>query len=526
MENPSSLLDTFEHVVVLMLENRSFDNILGYLYEDGVPVGKQFEGVVGNNLTNPDENGNLVPVSPQTNFHEPFPDPGEVFDHVTAQLFSGETTPGIPNMQGFVKDYFNTLTALGKKWKGSAADQSKAIMQCFTPSSIPVLSSLAQQFAVFDHWYCAVPSQTWCNRAFWHAATSWGWVNNPPLDGDAPWNLDSWAKYSQGPTLFDLMETKFGTGSWCVYEDLGVPFTKLIHWGDLKDKVGEDYFRYFEGGRPFFRNFFHDCAAGELPKYSFVEPHFINFFEDVLWHDDMHPSSFHSLIYSDGGPGSVLLGDRIVWKVYQAIRNSKSAIGNNWQNTLLIITVDEHGGGFDHVPPPTATQPDLKQFNNNGVGEEGFDFKRLGVRVPMVMVSANIAANTIVNSPMHHCSFLQTMQQKWGLGSLGPRQDTAPPFTEVFTSTQRDRTTWPDWIFYPGPSSTLDEALMRGVDLRDEPLNDLQISILNAIRKFYADDPALSAMAIATMPITTARNAKEFLEEVRKLRHPGPLLSS
>jgi len=522
MENQQSLLNTFEHVVVLMLENRSFDNVLGYLYENGVPDGKHFEGVVGNNLTNPDEDGSLVPVSTQTNFHEPYPDPGEEFDHITAQLFSGAPPVGVPKMQGFVKDYFCTLKAL-TGWTGSAAEQSPAIMQCFTPSSIPVLSGLAQQFAVFDHWFCAVPSQTWCNRAFWHAATSWGWVNNPPLHGDAPWDLDNWAESSKGPTLFDLMETKFGTGSWHVYEDLAVPFTKLIHWGDLKDKLGEDYFRYFEGGRPFFTNFFHDCAKGKLPRYSFIEPHFINLFEDVLWHDDMHPSSFDSTLYSDGGPGSVLLGDRIVWKVYQAIRNSSSVSGNNWQNTLLIITFDEHGGGYDHIPPPATCSPDTTEFNT-GMGQEGFDFKRLGLRVPMVMVSANIAENTIVNSPMHHCSFLQTMQQKWGLTSLGPRQDCAPPFTEVFTSTSRALDTWPDWEFYPGPSSTLDEALMREVDPSNVPLNDLQISILNAIREFYADDPALIDRVITSRDITTARDAKEFLEEAEKLRHPSPPL--
>ena len=522
MEKQQSLLDTFEHVVVLMLENRSFDNIFGYLYQNGVPDGKHFAGVVGNNLTNPDEKGNPVPVSIQTNFHEPFPDPGEEFDHITAQLFDGAPTSGAPKMQGFVKDYFCTLKALAK-WCDSAADQSKAIMQCFTPSSIPVLSGLAQEFAVFDHWFCAVPSQTWCNRAFWHAATSWGWVNNPPLHGDAPWDLSSWAESSAGTTLFDLLETKFGVGSWHVYEDLAVPFTKLIHWGDLKNKDGEDYFRYFEGGRPFFTNFFRDCEKGKLPKYSFIEPHFINFFEDVIWHDDMHPSSFDSTIYSDGGPGSVLLGDRIVWKVYQAIRNSNSVNGNNWQNTLLIITFDEHGGGYDHISPSTTNSPDPKQFNQ-GKGQEGFDFKRLGVRVPMVMVSANIAENTIVNSPMQHCSFLQTMQQKWGLTSLGPRQDCAPPFTEVLTSAQRALDTWPDWEFYPGPSSTLNEELMRQVDPSDAPLNDLQISILNAIREFYADDPVMSAMAITTMPITTARDAKEFLEQAKKLRHRQPLV--
>jgi phospholipase C len=516
MENSQSLLDTFEHVVVLMLENRSFDNMLGYLYQNGAPAGKQFAGVVGNNLTNPDENGNPVPVSTQTDYHQPYPDPGEKFDHITAQVF-GVPPSDTPTMQGFVRDYFNTLTAL-PKWTGSAGDQSKAIMQCFTPSSLPVLSQLAQQFAVFDHWFCAVPSQTWCNRAFWHAATSWGWVNNPPAYGDPHWDLDSWAEWSQGATLFDLLETKFGTGSWHIYEDLAVPFTKLVHWGDLKDKTGENYFRYFEGGRPFFRNFFHDCAAGELPKYSFVEPHFINFFEDVMWHDDMHPSSFGSAIYSDGGPGSVLLGDRIVWKVYQAIRNSKTAGGNNWQNTLLIITFDEHGGGYDHVPPPSITPLNPNGFNT-GAGQEGFTFDRLGVRVPMVMVSANIAANTIVNTPMHHCSFLQTMQQKWGLTSLGPRQDIAPPFTEVFTATARDRKTWPDWKVYPGPSSTLVEALMRQVDPADVPLNDLQKSIIDAISKFYAHDPLLSGMLV-----NNAADAKQFLEKARKLRHLEPPL--
>jgi phospholipase C len=518
MENQQSLLDTFEHVVVLMLENRSFDNILGYLYQDGVPPGKQFDGVCGKNLTNPDENGNPVPVSVGTDFHQPYPDPGEEFDHITAQLY-GVPPGNTETMQGFVKDYFNVLTATSG-WNGSAADQSQVIMKCFAPNSIPVLSALAQQFAVFDHWFCAVPSQTWCNRAFWHAATSWGWANNPPAYGDAPWNLDNWAVSSKGATLFDLIEAKFGKGSWHIYEDLAVGLTKLVHWGDLKDKVGENYFRYLEGGEPFFKNFFKDCAAGRLPKYSFIEPHFINFFEDVMWHDDMHPSSFDSTLYSDGGPGSVLLGDRIVWKVYQAIRNSHSASGNNWQNTLLIITFDEHGGCFDHVPPPPATPPDPSGFNT-GKGEEGFTFDRLGVRVPMVMVSANIAANTIVNSPMHHCSFLQTMQQKWGLTSLGPRQDTAPAFTEVFSPTARTLDTWPDWKAYPGPSSTLDETLMPVFDPKDVPLNDLQKSIIEAISKFYLHDPGLSSLLI-----NSAGDAKDFLEAAESLRHLSPTPTS
>lgn len=440
METGPSPLDTFDYVVVLMLENRSFDNILGYLYRDGVPEGKKFEGVVGKELSNPDINGTPVPVTADAEVHQPYPDPGEEFHHVTMQLFGSAQDAGEPGMKGFVRDYYDTLQALRRTrtpWTGSAADQSVQIMRCFAPSTIPLLSELAKKFAVFDHWFCAVPSQTWCNRAFWHAASSWGWVNNPPASSlNNPWGLDHWAHSSAGATLFSLLEEKFGPGSWRVYGDLEVPLTKLIHWGALKDKLGETYFRFLQGGFHFGKNFFDDCTAGNLPKYSFLEPHFINFFADAPWHDDMHPSSFGSELYSNGGPGSVLLGDRLIWKVYQAIRNSKNTKGNNWWNTLFIITFDEHGGCFDHVPPPAAVSPDPGGFNT-GAGEEGFDFKRLGVRVPMVMVSAHIAANTIVNSPMDHCSFLKTMQQKWGLGSLGPRHDAAPPFTEVFAASSR-----------------------------------------------------------------------------------------
>src|SRR6267154_1369607 len=529
MDTSSSPLDTFEHVVVLMLENRSFDNILGYLYQNGVPSGKKFEGVANKvpPLTNPDKDGNPVPVSVGTAFNQPYPDPGEEYDHITAQIFGTPMAAFTPQMNGFVEDYYNTLEALEnlpspkKDWPGSPATQSAAIMNCFAPASLPVLSKLATEFAVFDHWFCAVPSQTWCNRAFWHAATSWGWVNNPPaFDSSNPWNLDHWAVSSAGKTVFDLIEGQFGAGSWHVYEDLAVPFTKLVHWGDLKDKRGENYFRYLEGGHPVHQNFFDDCAKGKLPKYSFLEPHFINFFEDVLWHDDMHPSSFDSLIYANGGPGSVLLGDKLVWKIYQAIRNSKSPKGSNRQNTLLIITFDEHGGCYDHVappPPPQVASPDPKGFNT-GQGEKGFDFKRLGVRVPMVMVSQNIARNTIVNSQMDHCSFLKTMQQKWGLTSLGPRQDAAPPFTEVFASSPRTDP-WPDFPSYPGQSPALDATLMRHVDPNAVPVNSLQASILNAIVELYGKDPAVAALA--GMRVKTAKDAQKLLERVKVLRYPA-----
>jgi Phosphoesterase family len=187
--------------------------------------------------------------------------------------------------------------------------------------------------------------------------------------------------------------------------------------------------------------------------------------------------------------------------------------GNNWWNTLLIITFDEHGGCFDHVAPLAATSPDPVGFNT-GSGEEDFDFKRLGVRVPMVMVSAHIAANTIVNTQMDHCSFLKTMQQKWGLKPLGPRQDAATPFTEVFAASSRSLDTWPDFETYPGEQVSLDLKMMREIDLSTMPLNVLQGSILTAIHEFYAQE-----LPGAALP-TSAKDALDLLNRAKFFRFP------
>lgn len=99
MEASPSTLETFDYVVVLMLENRSFDNILGYLYRDGVPAGSKFDGVVGRELSNPDIDGTPIPVSANAEVHQPYPDPGEEFHHVTMQLFSAPQASGIPSMK-------------------------------------------------------------------------------------------------------------------------------------------------------------------------------------------------------------------------------------------------------------------------------------------------------------------------------------------------------------------------------------------------------------------------------------------
>src|SRR5215469_4911812 len=190
-----------DHVVVLMFENRSFDNLLGRLYEPGeVP---SFEGVIGKDLTNPipawaadggNESGNAH-YGEAVNLNTPSPDPGEEYQHVNTQLF-GIIDPaanrGIlaqrmpapynapadpllpPPMNGFVADYISAFAAeVGSQPR---PDEYAQIMTGYTPAQMPVVAALARGFAAFDHWFCEVPSQTFANRSFLHAASSSGYV--------------------------------------------------------------------------------------------------------------------------------------------------------------------------------------------------------------------------------------------------------------------------------------------------------------------------------------------------------------
>lgn len=533
MATTQELLDTFDHVVVLMMENRSFDNLFGHLY-DGYPfpLGKTFEGAQGR--WNPDHKGQgRIATSLTSDPHEPYPDPGEFFENVVTQLY-GEANLPLPNgpdptladpkMNGFVLDYYNVLKSqswfMGKwwPWQFPRSSQSRKIMKCFRPSAIPALATLAREFAVFDHWFCALPSETWPNRAFWHAATSWGFADMPFYLSRTKghWSLERWFELSDTPTLFSLLDRRFEgeSDNWCIYADTPVmSATELIHHGSFygkgKKKVQRRHLQYDEPG-----NFFADCHAGKLPKYAFLEPHMFNFMPPEYWHNDMHPSEWLKsrqwIFLAQGGPGSVLLGDHLIWQVYEAIRNSKLR-----DRTLFIITFDEHGGCFDHVKPPCATPPD-----NMPDCEYRFTFQRLGVRVPTVMISSRIAKNTIVNETMHHNSFLKTMQKKWGLGSLGPRQDDAPCFANaVFMDPSRDSREWPDLSAVYSGHPAIARAKANPPKLqRNQPLSRLQWSLLLGT---YAHLCKLGHGSIEECPrLETQGDAHDFLERY------GPLLNT
>jgi phospholipase C len=453
---PTTLADEpgFAHVVVLMGENRSFDNMLGQLYDEKtLPTGETFDGLAFGSYSNNTPDGRRIPAHVYTGSTDaimcsPDPDPGETYPHVNTQLFdvvdpasnetdwkSGSRAPynapaegATPTMSGFVRDYIVNYrrTSHGKD---PSAVETDVIMGGFSPAMLPVLSTLAKEFAVFDQWHCAVPSQTYCNRSFFHASTSHGFVTNRDGGGYA-----KWLSAPDTPTIFNRLED--AGVSWKIYfdEDQLVSLTGVMHAPALERYWRTEHFAYMD-------QFYADAANGTLPAYAFIEPRM------VYNHNDFHPP-FGVLRGSDADGSPVLdsaisdvrAGEALVASVYDAVRTSASTTGSNALNTLLLITFDEHGGTYDHVAPPAAVPPDPQ----HPAGEMGFRFDRLGPRVPAIAVSAYTKAGTIVHDEMHHAAVIATLSALHGLAPLTDRDRGARTLFDVTNLTSpRHPSTWP-----------------------------------------------------------------------------------
>ncbi len=392
-------LASISHIVVLMLENRSFDHMLGLLYSERgniSPAGQPFEGLTGKQ-SNPGTDGSPVsvyPIAPSdpNAYFMPGADPGEGYSATNSQLFGSTTAPNPPvaTNNGFVTDFAYTLGWEAKEGRsilaGTTADD---IMGVFPPTMLPVLSGLAAGFAVCDYWFGSAPTETLPNRAFVNAGTSQGHMD------------DSTTKYTC-PSIYGLLSKN--NVSWSIYGYDQPPLTRM----DFTDTTSADDSHF-----GLFTDFQKAAAAGTLAAYTFLEP---------SW--DASGNSQHPNY-------NVALGEQLIHDVYYALRN-----GPGWNQTLLIVTYDEHGGCYDHVPPPSGAVPP-----DNSVGEYGFDFKRFGPRVPTVLVSPLIPAGTVFRvptgtMPLDHTSILKTIETRWNLPALTARDAAASDVGDVLTLTQ------------------------------------------------------------------------------------------
>jgi phospholipase C len=389
-------LSAINHIVVLMLENRSFDHMLGLLYSaDGnvSPSGQPFEGLTGDE-SNPGTDGSPVPVFPiapsdANAYFMPGADPGEGYSATNSQLFGSTTAPSPPlaTNEGFVTDFSYTLGWESQEgWSILSGTTADNVMGMFRPTMLPVLSGLARGFAVCDYWFGSVPTETLPNRAFVNAGTSQGHMD------------DKTTKYTC-PSIYGLLSKNNVT--WSIFGYDTPPLTRM----DFADTTDADDSHFGE-----FPDFQKAAASGTLPAYTFLEP---------SW--DASGNSQHPNY-------NVALGEQLIHDVYYALRN-----GPNWNQTMLIVTYDEHGGCYDHVPPPSgAVAPD------NSAGEYGFDFTRFGPRVPTVLISPLIPAGTVFRvpegaMPLDHTSILKTIETRWNLPALTARDAAAVGLGEVLT---------------------------------------------------------------------------------------------
>ncbi|MGZ4816258.1 MAG: alkaline phosphatase family protein [Terriglobales bacterium] len=365
-------LDKLQHIVVLMMENRSFDHMLGSL----TAVNPKIDGVTPD-LSNPDANGNPVKTQALAEFQAQLqPDPDHHFPAVDLQIFGGDTSPTrAANMQGFVKSYFNQQRDL---------KHSQKIMYYFAQKDLPVLTTLALEFAVFNRWFASIPGPTICNRAFAHYGTSFGRVDMNLLYINEPFKsiynrlIDATPKHTSKLYYYDTASST-------------MEITNLLqHQPELFGTYPQ---------------FLDDCAKGNLPDYSFVEPNYSDHETDSGQEtaNDQHPDH------------NVQHGEIFIASIYQAIKNSPL-----WPNTALLIVYDEHGGIYDHVVPPACPKDQFTaSANDTGTGMP-FAFDRLGVRVPAILVSPWIPKGTIVDRVFDHASIPATVT-KFFLGDYSPR---------------------------------------------------------------------------------------------------------
>jgi phospholipase C len=452
-----------EHVIVLALENRSFDHMLGYLDH---PKPDEFDGLSKGGHTNPGWSGGLVPTQDKAKRVLPI-DPDHSHDAVLEQL---AVVDGRPTNQGFVTSYERKGRELSRPrfegllgpvgngsgrlihWVkglfGSAKVENRGplIMLCHTPEQVPVLSELARSFAVCTRWFCSVPGETWPNRHFMHAATS---------DGETDINLRPY----DDRTIFDLLEDNEKT--WHVYHDDTPQIWAFPHLWDSPGRHG----RWFP-----VEDFAEHVAAGRLPNYSFIEPnhrvplHTLDhapLIGEPSVSDSQHPGN--NLVdndryddFPDNVDADFDRAEALVARIYEALRTNPQV----FERSLLLITYDEHGGFYDHVPPPTdAPHPGDPR---SGLAEalrvlwrkksRAFDFRMLGPRVPAIVISPYVPHGTVDAETHEHAAIPATLRAIFAPDAkpLTKRDEWAKPFHTALTLDEPRRTDLPNLSTYTG----------------------------------------------------------------------------
>jgi phospholipase C len=356
-------------IVMVMMENRSFDHILGQLPQYGQPD----VDVARADASNLDSKGN-----PVVRFHNPslcFADTNHEFDASHIQFNHGAN-------DGFVITNENN--------GGGPSDGTRA-MSYYDGGDLPWLYNVAASYAISDRHFASVMGPTFPNREYFYAGTSYGLTENSVLSNRA--NI---------MTVLDAHNSalKHEDVTWAVYYD-GLAGLEIF---------ADTFFMYSDHTWPQSR-FFADAAAGKLPNVVFLDP---NLRDEWGGGEDDHP------------PGDVQVADQFMAKVVQAVTQSPQ-----WPHLALIITFDEHGGLYDHVAPPKACAPDgIAPIVP--AGQTQYDFAQYGFRVPLIVISPYAKAKYVSHVTTDHTSIIRFVEQRFKLPAMSARDANADPLTDLF----------------------------------------------------------------------------------------------
>jgi phospholipase C len=402
-----------KHIFVLMLENRSFDHMLGATPIRGqdaethreTQTVRRPEGTA-NDVR--DANGNIihhcvVGVGQKRSVGS---DPGHEFGNTLMMLCGPDPNPPYPpyppvDNSGFAQNFAATQPddpcTIMLSYRGDPEGEHTA--------DVPVLAALAREFAVCDHWFSSMPGPTWPNRLFVHAASSAG-LDDSPSTGDTILDELVQGFIFENGSIYELLESE--NIDWSVYHGDDFPQVMALSGMDLPTMAA-----HFHG----MDDFEQDLASGEVANYVFIEP---NYGEDITGNTYKCGNSQHPV-------DDVTHGERLIKRVYEGIRNSPL-----WNESMLIVTYDEGGGFFDHEPPG-ATVPPGDSVTDPVNNHNNFNFAQLGVRVPAIVCSPWIARNVIDHRVYEHASVPSTVEHLWGLPNMTDRDAHARNLTSLLS---------------------------------------------------------------------------------------------
>ncbi|XP_030454528.1 non-specific phospholipase C2-like [Syzygium oleosum] len=454
-------------VVVLVMENRSFDHMLGWMKRlnpaiDGV------DGSESNPLSTSDPNSTRFHVDDRSHYVDP--DPGHSFQAIREQIFgSNDTSADPPPMNGFAQQAYSM---------DPSTNMSRNVMSGFDPDMVAVYKALVSEFAVFDRWFASVPSSTQPNRLYVHSGTSAGATSNIPallVEG-----------YPQRTIFENLADA--GLSFRIYYQNIPA----VLFYRNLRK------LKYLLKFRPYGISFAADARRGKLPNYAVIEQRYMDTKEEPA--SDDHPSH------------DVYQGQMLVKEVYETLRASPQ-----WNQTLLLITYDEHGGFFDHVPTPVHGVPSPDDI----VGPEPFNFQfnRLGVRVPTIAVSPWIEKGTVVHGPngspsptseYEHSSIPATVKKLFNLSApfLTKRDAWAGTFEGIVQTRTQPRTDCPEQL--PTPVK-----IREGEAKEDAKLSEFQQELLQ-LAVVLKGDHIFTSYPERVGKEMTVKEGKEYMEDAVK----------